>query len=76
MFRNAFKTRALKIKSALSETNVLINETKPRKGSFVITIEGESTPVIELLNLNRPFTKLKELNIEEVIERIRTTINK
>ncbi len=70
--RGAFKTRALKIKNALEDANVVVNEEKPRKGSFVITIEGESTPIIELLNLTRPFTKLKELDIDEIIRTIQT----
>ncbi len=72
--RGAFKTRALKIKNALEGVNVVINEEKPRKGSFVITVEGESTPIIELLNLTRPFNKLKELDIEEIIRTIQTRI--
>eukprot|EP01040_Poterioochromonas_malhamensis_P013199 gene13199-14487_t len=44
-----------------------INPTKPRKGAFVITREGKDTPIIELLDMPRPFTKLKNLDIDEVI---------
>jgi hypothetical protein len=37
----------------------------------VIQIEGNETPVIELLNLPRPFTQLKALDLDEVIQTLR-----
>ena len=37
---------------------VNINEEKPRRGSFVISVEGKNAPVVELLGLVRPFQKL------------------
>jgi hypothetical protein len=62
----------MKISTALSDLcDVVINETKPRKGCFVIRIEGNESPVVELLNLNRPFSQLKALDLEEVIQSIR-----
>ncbi len=49
-----------------------INATKPRKGAFVITSTsstGASTHV-ELLDMPRPFTKLKALNMDELADAI------
>ncbi len=43
---------------------VSINGTTPRKGAFVVKING-TISVIELLELKRPFTKLRELDVEE-----------
>ncbi len=45
---------------------VIINPEKPRKGSFVIFEEGNETPLFEMLGLERPFTKLKALNMDEL----------
>jgi hypothetical protein len=73
-FRGVFKTRAGKVEKALKEAGftVTINATKPRKGSFVITRgEGEEAEkVVELLDLPRPFTKLRNLDMEEVVKQI------
>jgi hypothetical protein len=44
-----------------------VNAEKPRKGSFVVTIEGRDEPVVELLSMPRPFTKLKALDMDELI---------
>ena len=64
---NAFKTRAAKIEKACSEAGikVSINAEKPRKGSFVISHEGKV--LLELLDMPRPFTKLKALDMDDVI---------
>ena len=72
--RSAFKTRAAKIEKALKEAGytVTINASKPRKGAFVITREGEVSPLLELLDMPRPFTRLKTLDLEKVIEDILT----
>ena len=74
--RGAFKTRASKVEklftSTQPEVKVTINAEKPRKGSFVVTvfrsgIDEEGTKIIELLDLPRPFKKLKDLDIDKVI---------
>lgn len=69
--RGAFKTRAAKIEKALKASgvgvDVKINEEKPRKGAFVVSIVGEDKPRIELLDLPRPFTKLKNLDLDKEI---------
>lgn len=46
--------------------SVTINPEKPRKGSFVVQMNGET--VIELLAMPRPFTKLRETDVEEVVK--------
>ncbi len=63
-----FKTKAGKIEQALKAagvSNVALNSEKPRKGSFVITIDGKVA--LELLDLTRPFQKLKSLDLDEVV---------
>ncbi len=66
--RGVFRTKAGKVIEAAKAAGftVLVNEAKPRKGSFVVTLDGAPKPAIELLNLQRPFTKLRELNLDEV----------
>lgn len=68
--RGVFKTRAGKVAKACQDAGftVTINPEKPRKGAFVIVREGVSTPVVELLDMPRPFTKLRNLDIDKVIE--------
>lgn len=75
IIRSAFKTRAMKVYNALNnQYDVIINENKPRKGCFVIQIEGQTSPIIELLNMSRPFTKLKELDMDDVIQSIQNQL--
>jgi len=45
---------------------VEINPEKPRKGAFEIRVEGKDEPVLSLLDMPRPFTKLKALDMDEV----------
>ena len=49
---------------------VKVNEERPRKGAFVITLKkSEKTKVIlELTGMPRPFTKLRNTDVEEVVE--------
>eukprot|EP01038_Epipyxis_sp_PR26KG_P007683 gene7683-10453_t len=70
--KNAFKTRAVKVEKALKDAGfeVTINPNKPRKGAFVITVEGQEKSTIELLNMPRPFAKLKALDIDSIISSI------
>ena len=65
----AFKTRAARAEKVLKAAgfSVLLNAEKPRKGSFVVTCK-DGTKLIELLNLERPFPKLKSLDVEAVLE--------
>ena len=41
-----------------------MNEEKPRKGCFEVSVDGK--PVVSLLDMPRPFAKLKALDMEEV----------
>ncbi|KAJ3683959.1 hypothetical protein LUZ61_013123 [Rhynchospora tenuis] len=70
---NAFKTRALKVKeglqSALPAISVSINPLKPRRGCFEIREEGGEI-FISLLNMPRPFTPMKKLDMDELIQDI------
>lgn len=69
IYRGAFKTRAAKIEKAAKDAgySVSINVEKPRKGAFVVKIEGQEAPIIELLALPRPFAKLKALDMDQVV---------
>jgi hypothetical protein len=44
---------------------VTINAEKPRKGSFVVRCNDHT--IVELLNLPRPFAKLRALDMEDII---------
>eukprot|EP00981_Chlorochromonas_danica_P010852 scaffold3475_cov173-Ochromonas_danica.AAC.7 len=77
--RGVFRTRAAKVEQALVSAgyHVVINEEKPRKGSFVIRVKGseeegggEVKPIVELLDLKRPFKPLRELDIDALIQTI------
>lgn len=67
---NAFKTRALKLSDLLTKNGYTVecNTEKPRKGCFVVKCGDEI--VVELLNMPRPFAKLKALDIEELAQSI------
>ena len=67
----AFKTRANKVLNGIgSKGKVVINATKPGKGNFVIHVEGVEEAVVELIGLKRPFPALKNLDMDEVIEKV------
>ena len=48
----------------------VINPTRPRKGSFVVSKVGVREPVLELLDLVRPFPALKALDMDAVIQQV------
>jgi len=67
----AFKSRAAKIlKGVGSKALVEINKDKPGKGNFVVKVSGTEEPIVELLQMKRPFTSLKALDMEDVIKNI------
>ena len=76
--RGAFKTRAAKLSKLLEDAGitVTINPSKPRKGSFVVTVESDQDPLLELLDMPRPFNKLKALDIDEVAKDLILKIKK
>lgn len=63
-----FKTRAAKVSKALTDAGftVTVNGDKPRKGAFVVKQLGQP-PLIELLNMKRPFTALRELDLDAAL---------
>lgn len=67
--RSVFKTKAEKIRKALVAAGhrVSVNESKPRRGAFVISIVGKEEPEVELLGLKRPFQPLRELDLDKTI---------
>ena len=76
-----FKRSAEKLKQMLPEQNFIINDgwdnvdksnkdktKRPGKGNFVVTI-GD-TKIVNLIQMPRPFQKLRELNFDDVVEKI------
>lgn len=43
-----------------------INKEKPGKGNFVVRIEGREEPILELLEMKRPFAALKALDMDDI----------
>ena len=43
---------------------MVVNEEKPRKGCFEVSVNGSAT--LSLLDMPRPFAKLKALDMDEV----------
>eukprot|EP00262_Sarcandra_glabra_P014210 TRINITY_DN409_c0_g8_i1.p1 TRINITY_DN409_c0_g8~~TRINITY_DN409_c0_g8_i1.p1 ORF type:complete len:211 (-),score=40.58 TRINITY_DN409_c0_g8_i1:5-553(-) len=74
----SFKTRATKVKNGLENgvpgINVLINPESPRTGCFEIREEGGEI-FISLLDMSRPFKKMKDLDMDKVISDIIEKIN-
>ena len=61
--RRATKLEAL-VKAGFPGAKITINEEKPRKGCFEVTVNGDVT--LSLLDMPRPFPKLKALDMDEV----------
>ncbi|CAB9497262.1 expressed unknown protein [Seminavis robusta] len=57
-------------KAVGKKATVKINEEKPGKGNFVVRISGKEEPVVELLGMKRPFPPLKQLDMDEVCEKV------
>ena len=52
------------VKADVPGAQIQVNEEKPRKGCFEISVNGKT--VLSLLDMPRPFTKLKALDMEDV----------
>lgn len=69
----SFKTRAEQVKNGLEKdvagVNVVVNPEKPRRGCFEIREEGGEI-FVSLLDMKRPFTPMKQLDMEKVISDI------
>ncbi len=68
LLRGVFKTKAGKLETALKAAgfNVVVNDTKPRKGTFAVKIDGVATAIVELVSMARPFKGLRELDIDQL----------
>ena len=64
MFGRSAKKVIDLVKAANPTAKISHNVEKPRKGAFVVTVRGKT--IVNLLNMPRPFTKLRELQMEEV----------
>ncbi|KAK9904996.1 hypothetical protein WJX75_007389 [Coccomyxa subellipsoidea] len=66
--------RATKLEKALKEavpgSVVVINPEKPRKGCFEVRDADGTKTYVSLLDMPRPFTKLKALDIEALAQEI------
>ena len=79
-YRGVFKRTANAVKEGLAAKNVkgvTINDSndKPRRGSFVVSVVGQPTPVVEMLGLTRPFAKLRALDVAETVNAIVSSMN-
>ena len=66
---NVFKRKAATVEAFFKDKGfaIEINKEKPRKGAFVVKEEGNEKALIELLDMPRPFTKLKTLDFDTVL---------
>ncbi len=73
----AFSKRATKlrddVKKAIPSAKVEIDEkpkegSKPDKGSFVVMVKGAA--MVELRGMVRPFTKMKDLDMDEIATQV------
>ncbi|KAJ6828017.1 putative selenoprotein H [Iris pallida] len=75
---NQFKMRANMVKEGLENVvagvAVTINPDKPRRGCFEIR-DGSGGIFISLLDMKRPFTPMRKLDMEKVIKDIILKIN-
>ncbi|KAJ8763778.1 hypothetical protein K2173_003560 [Erythroxylum novogranatense] len=69
----SFKTRAMQVKNGLEKAvpgvTVILNPEKPRKGCFEIRKRG-GEKFISLLQMKRPFQRMKALDMDQVISDI------
>lgn len=70
--RGVFKRSAAKIAAGLDKEAYTV-ETSTKKGSFIVHLDSIDEPVVELVGLVRPFTKLRQLDLDEVVEKIKST---
>jgi hypothetical protein len=43
---------------------------QPGKGNFVVRVSGVEKPIVELLEMKRPFLALKALDMDDVVARV------
>jgi len=62
------------LKEAVKDLEVSVNPDKPRKGCFEVR-EADGKTFVSLLDMPRPFTKLKALEVEKLAEEIAEHFN-
>ena len=53
------------MKASVADAEVVTNAEKPCKGCFEVSVNGKA--VLTLLDMPRPFTKLKALDMDAVV---------
>ena len=76
-----FKSRAVSLEKSLKAQGIVveINKVKPRKGAFVVSAKvGTIKPVtlLELIDMPRPFTKLKAVDFDVVATDVIKAVDK
>lgn len=61
------------VKAAVPKATVVINEERPRKGTFSIVVKGEV--LVNLESMPRPFGKLKALDMDDLADQIVEKLN-
>ena len=56
------------VKSRRDDVTIAVNQEKPRKGAFVISVRGH--PIVTLLDLPRPFKRLRDLSVDDSVSDI------
>lgn len=56
------------------KATVQINNEKPGKGNFVVTIVGIDEPIISLLGMKRPFPSLKALDMDAINKKVMSAL--
>jgi len=62
------------VKEAVPGVAVSVNPEKPRKGCFEVRAEGGEKPIVSLIDMPRPFTKLKALDMEALAAEVITAL--
>ena len=61
------------VKEQRPETTFCVNAEKPRKGWFRIQVGGKD--VLCLKDMARPFKALREVNLDELVDRVVTALS-
>ena len=56
------------MKAGYPGAKVTVNEEKPRKGAFEVTVNGDVT--LSLLDMPRPFGPLKALDMDDLAKKV------
>lgn len=48
---------------------------QPGRGNFVVRVSTQSEPIVELLEMKRPFPPLKALDVDDVVAKIKAALN-